>query len=74
MSTTQLAFMKCFGAEAKFDWLKNKLVKPVSYNRNNQGWIYWGGGVWGGVHPPQPWLGGCRGGAIFLNKEEKNYI
>ena len=31
-----------------------------------------GGGVWGGVHPPQPWLGGCRGGgAIFLNKEEK---
>ena len=24
----------------------------------------------GGCTPPQPWLGGCRGG-IFLNKEEK---
>ena len=30
------------------------------------------GRVWGGgVHPPQLWLGGCMGGAIFINKEEK---
>ena len=30
-----------------------------------------GGGGVGGLHPPQPWLGWCRGCAIFQNKEGK---
>ena len=41
--------------------------------RLDQGWIYWGGVGFGGVHPPLALARGGAGGVLFFMIKQKNY-